>query len=256
MCETSIFENSYVSGIIGSFLASFLTIFTLKFFDFYRQKIKHAKFKKIFGSYENDKLNLVLPVFTVRHDVLNTLKSARIPAPEFPLRKYTGDYIRTSKLLAQNDNTALKYLQFIISSTLGDKSVIMTDEDLSAQLDISFISFGGSSFYFKFVLDDADNNFYELNNNHFINKRDKTKSYTSNNEFDFGLILKYKHINFPTRTWIIIAGLSETGTSGAGWYLFKHWEKLSETVGEKPFALIIQVKHGVDESARQVDLLH
>jgi hypothetical protein len=256
MCDNSIFQNSYVSGIIGSFLASFLFLGTLEAYKFYKLKIRQSKFKKIFGTYDNDKLNLVLPVFCVRPDVLNELKKTNIQLPEFPLITQSRKAIRSSKLFAKKDYSSLKYLLDIIAVTLGDKSVIVSDEDLSSQLDLSFISFGGSSFYFDFVLKDSDNTFYDIENNlFFVNKRDATKKFTGTADFDYGLILKYKHGNFPNRTWIVIAGLGETGTSGAGWYLSKNWAKLADTVKDKPFGIIIQVKHGVDESAKQVDIL-
>lgn len=255
MCNTSIFQNPYISGIIGSFLASFLFLGTTECYRLYKLKIRRSKFKKVFGTYDKDKLNLVLPVFRVRQDVLTKLTETDIQAPEFPLIKHNGVFIRTSKLLAEKDNTSLKYLLDIISSTLGDKSVIVTDEELSSQLDLSFISFGGSSFYFTFVLNDADNSYYSIEQNHFVNKRDTTIRFTPNHEFDYGLILKYRHANFPNRTWIVIAGLSETGTSGAGWFLSKNWQKIADIVDKKPFGIIVQVKHGIDESAKQVDIV-
>jgi len=169
--------------------------------------------------------------------------------------KHNDAHIRTSKLIAYKDTTSLKYLLDIISATLSDKSLIITDEDLSNHLDLSFISFGGSSFYFNYILNETDNTFYSILDGGFVNKRDNTKRFVINNEFDYGLILKYKHINFPNRIWIVIAGLGESGTSGAGWYLSKYWEELSNTFQENPFGLIVQVKHGIDESAKQVDSL-
>ncbi len=56
MCKANnIFENAYVSGIIGSLIAGFVTIGVLEFNKYYKRKIQHSKFKKIFGSYDTDK---------------------------------------------------------------------------------------------------------------------------------------------------------------------------------------------------------
>jgi hypothetical protein len=153
MCRpVSIFENPYLSGVIGSFIASFLTIGVLEFYKYYKRKIQHSKFRKIFGSYSSDKLNLVLPTLRVRQDIIDRLKILNFPDSDFPLIRLGGAHIRTSKLLAFSDTTSLKYLLDIISGTLGDKSLVTTDEDLSNHLDLSFISFGGTSFYCSYIL--------------------------------------------------------------------------------------------------------
>jgi hypothetical protein len=254
MCRpVSIFENPYLSGVIGSFIASFLTIGVLEFYKYYKRKIQHSKFRKIFGSYSSDKLNLVLPTLRVRQDIIDRLKILNFPDSDFPLIRLGGAHIRTSKLLAFSDTTSLKYLLDIISGTLGDKSLVTTDEDLSNHLDLSFISFGGTSFYCSYILNEPENKYYNFDGNDIVSKSDMSKRFTNGNGFDYGFIIKYKHANFPKRIWIVIAGLGDTGTSGAGWYLARHWEELSDLFQENAFGIVIKVKNGVDESAIKVD---
>jgi len=169
------------------------------------------------------------------------------------LIKYGDAAYRSSKLIAYADTASLKYLLERISNTLGDISTIITDEDLSKHLDLSFISFGGSNFYCSAVINHPDNKYYYFDGDTIVSKSDNSKRFINGDGYDYGLIIKYKHPSFTTRTWIVIAGIGETGTSGAGWYLATHWEELSKLIGEKPFGIVVKVNNGVDESAEKVD---
>jgi len=254
MCETiSIFQNPYVSGIIGSFIASFLTIGVLEIYRSYNKKIRNSSFKKLFGTYSETKLNLILPELSVRPEIPGLLKNIRFPQPDYPLVKMGGGFVGTSKLLAYYDTISMKYLLDLISSTIGNNSIITSDEQLSKHLDLSFISFGGTSFYCLYILNQRDNNYYHFEGSEIVSKKDPTKRYAIDKDHDYGLIIKYKHESFPNRTWIIIAGIGETGTSGAGWYLARHWKNIAIIYKDNPFGIIVKVKHGIDESAISVD---
>jgi hypothetical protein len=254
MCTIlDVLKNSYVSGVIGSLIAGFLTIGIIELYKFYKLRIQHAKFTKIFGLYDKEKLHLILPSLSVRPDIAAHLKTTSLPAPDFLFVKYGGTYIKSSKLLAYCDTLSLKYLIDIISNVLGSKSQITSDDDLKSNLDLSFISFGGNSFYCQYILNQPDNIFYSFIGDTIVSKQDSTKVFQLDNNFDYGFIIKYKHINFPNRVWIIIAGLGETGTSGAAWYLSKNWSRLSKSFNEKPFGVVVKVKHGIDGSAIEVD---
>lgn len=86
MCKTNtILENPYFSGVIGSLIASFLTFGFIGLRKYYIHKIQGSKFKKIFGSYENEKLNLVLPALRVRPDIIKHLRDIDFPGADFPL---------------------------------------------------------------------------------------------------------------------------------------------------------------------------
>ena len=254
MCDNNgPLENAYTTGIIGSLIASFLTMGIIRFKKYYILKLKHSKFKDIFGSYKNDRLNLVLPALQVRSDVMTLVKTSRLQDADFPLLKVGGSFVRASKLIPYSDTIALKYLLDLISSTLGDKAFITTDEDLLKHLNLSFISFGGTSFYCSYVLGQPDNKFYYFNGNDIVSKANPLNRFTNGNGIDYGLIIKYKHKEFSKRTWIIIAGLGETGTSGAAWYLATHWKEISKIFKNKSFGIIVKVDNGIDESAKIVD---
>lgn len=254
MCTANKFyEDALVSGIIGSLIAGFLTIGILELYKYYKLEIQHRKFKKIFGIYDKDKLHLVLPKIEVRKDIIDYLRNTNFVNCEFPLSKSGGINIKSSKLLPYSDTISLKYLIDIIASRLGSKSLITVDEDLSKHLDLSFISFGGTSFYCSLVLQEPENKYYYFDNTDIVSKKDNSTRFKMTNEFDYGFIIKYKPVDFPGRIWIVIAGLGESGTSGAGWYLSRHWEELSNLFQNKAFGIVVKVKHGIDESAIKVD---
>ena len=118
---------------------------------------------------------------------------------------------------------------------------------------MSFISFGGSNYYCSYVINEPDNKYYFFQGDYIVSKLNSAKKFKNGDGIDYGFVIKYKNTRFPNQTWIVIAGLGETGTSGAGWYLANYWEKLSDLFGEKPFGIVIKVKDGVDESADMVD---
>jgi len=252
MLLLDIFANPIVQGIIGSLIAGFLTIGIIESYKYWRLYVLHRKFKRVFGAYNKDRLQLVVPALSVRPDVLQLLQASNLQGNQFPLVKFGGAFIRSSKLLAYSDTVSLKYILDIVATTLGSKSVIVTDEDLQNQLDISLISFGGSSFYCSYVLAQQNNRFYNFNGNAIVSTQNANTSFQIDPTYDYGIIIKYKHDNFPNRTWIILAGLGESGTRGAGWFLSRNWRQLSDTFNDNPFGLVVRVNHGVDNSAIEV----
>ena len=247
-----IFADPIVQGIIGSLIAGFLTIGIIESYKYWKLYLFHRKFKKVFGTHNKDRLHLVVPALLVRPDVIQLLQASPLPGNQFPLLKFGGAFIRSSKLLAYADTVSLKYILDIVATTLGSRSVIMTDEDLQKLLDLSLISFGGSSFYCSYVLNQLNNRFYNFNGNAIVSTKNANISFQIDDTYDYGFIIKYRHDNFPKRTWIIIAGLGESGTRGASWFLSRHWRQLSDAFCDSPFGLVIKVNHGVDDSAIEV----
>ncbi len=248
----NIFSDTLIQGIIGSLIASALTIIIVESYKYWRLYIFNLKFNKLFGTCNNEKINLVLPALSVRSDVLSLLKSSTLQDNQHPLVKHGGNFISSSKLLAYADSVALKYILDIVSKALGTKSIIITDEDLRNQLDLSFVAFGGTNFYSSYVLGQTNNRFYNFNGNVIVSKQNLNSSFQINPTYDYGIILKYRHENFPNRTWIIIAGLGESGTRGASWFLSKNWRQISNRFNKNEFGLVVRVNHGIDNSAIEV----
>jgi hypothetical protein len=59
-------------------------------------------------------------------------------------------------------------------------------------------------------------------------------------------------MQFPHRTWIACAGIGEYGTSGGAWFLANKWEEIRKRAGSGPFAVIVRVRPGQDESATPI----
>lgn len=246
--------KSITEGIIGSLIAGFITIGLVEFYNVYKLKFKKNNFKKIFGYYSSDKLHLIVPAFKVRPDVIEHLKTTTLPYNGYPLNNYSGKFIKSSRLLAYADTLAAKYILDLTAEHLGPKSIFITDEYLQNKLDISFIAFGGGSFYSNYVLE--KNAFYKYDGIVIKSVKNNSKEFRSNSENDYGFIIKYIDENFPTRVWIVIAGLGESGTRGASWFLSKNWKNISKKIGSSSFGIIVQVKQGVDESAIEVDFIN
>jgi len=69
---------------------------------------------------------------------------------------------------------------------------------------------------------------------------------------DKGLIMKLPNPLFPNHTLTVCAGLGEYGTSGAAFYLSRHWEELYKRYKGQPFCVIVAVSPGSDESAKEI----
>lgn len=253
MCQTSNFAyDPYTTGIIGSVIAGFLTLGIIHIYKYLRKECWKFKLKAIFGNQENGPIKLILPVFRVREDIISFLQSQHFPDAEFPLRKYGGTFIRSEKLIGNCDTRALKYLSDLLSNKLKIKPELLIDEDLSQKLDLSFIAFGGSNFYCSYLLNEDNNPFFHTDGKSITNIQNKNE-FKVDSKYDYGLIIKYIPKNFSKKIWIIIAGIGETGTSGAAWYLSMYWKKIYKEFKTNEFGLVIKVKHGIDESAEIID---
>lgn len=69
---------------------------------------------------------------------------------------------------------------------------------------------------------------------------------------DKGIVMKLDNPYSPGYALVVCAGLGEWGTSGAAWFLARHWRALSHRFGRRPFLLIVAVTPGNDQSAHEV----
>jgi len=253
MCQASNFAyDPYVTGIIGSVIASFLTLVIIHINKTIRKKCWRFKLKAIFGEQENDPTKLILPVFRIREEIIPFLKSNGFPNSDFPLRKHDGSLVRSEKLLGNCDTRALKYVSDLLSNKMNIKPELVIDEDLLKDLDLNYIAFGGSNFYCSYLLDNDNNPFFHTTGESIINRKNRNE-FKIDYPYDYGLIMKVKPDNLPQKIWIIIVGIGETGTSGAAWYLSTHWKEIYHEFKDKEFGIIIKVKEGIDGSADIVD---
>ncbi len=152
---------------------------------------------------------------------------------------------------------ALNHVAAAIQRKSKEAIKISRDYDLDAERDISFVSFGGpmSNYKTEDINDETANDlarFDEGGTGFFVDAQTGDRILERKPGFDYGLILKIHPTDHPKRTWLACAGYSEWGTSGAAWYLANHWEDIYQYAEREPFAVVVEVQPGQDESARLV----
>jgi len=144
-----------------------------------------------------------------------------------------------------------------IGEGVGRTPKLQSDNEVRSLLDLDFISFGGLSSNFK--TDDCQSNTgnllaaFDQANGRFIDPATgEIIADCSDRRFDYGLILKTRPAQFPERAWLMCAGFAEWGTSGSAWYLARRWDAIRKEAKDRPFAVVVRVRPGQDESAESI----
>lgn len=161
---------------------------------------------------------------------------------------------------------ASSYIAALLGLSGKLRPLLVSDTEASSLLDSNFISFGGpgSNYKTEDALASEANIFIRMSPNSFSLLTGVDIPFTCSNEADHGFILRITPPEFPTRSWIVCAGLGEWGTSGSAWFLANKWKKLVEKVYPlayrsgvmhiPDFMAVIRVRPGQDQSARMVAL--
>ncbi len=132
---------------------------------------------------------------------------------------------------------------------------IRSDIELDERMDISFLSVGGvNNFKSLDVIENESNIFLKFGGGGIQSKTLNGSIAKIEGKIDCGLILKIHPENNPNRTWICVAGIGEWGTSGASWWLSRHWKTICKRAKEKPFACVTKTVYGSDDSTSLVHL--
>ena len=150
---------------------------------------------------------------------------------------------------------ASSYIINSLSSDRKDVIPVIPDEDAFKILDRTIVSFGSpsSNLVSDLILREPRNryvNFGQTNGMPCINNLVTQKQHVGfqgPSPKDIGLILKIQNERFPNQNLFVCAGLGESGTSGAAWYLARHWRKFRN---QADFGIVLEVEIGSDESAR------
>ncbi|MHA8054720.1 hypothetical protein VR611_02110 [Aquirufa nivalisilvae] len=244
--------NTFNEGISASIIASFAVLSFQLIWNLIIKKYYKYRFKNLFGYYENKNLKLVIPELTLRQEVKQLIyKAKKIQNNEYPFKNNSDKHVSSSKLFPYADTKALNYTLSVVAKYIKGNNYTITNDSIKDNLDFSLIAFGGINFYCQYFLSDPDNRFLKIGDNEII-ALDNNNTYKIDSDYDYGFIIKTKIKNLPDNTWILIAGLAESGTSGAGWFLSKNWKELSKSFNDKSFAIIVKVRHGSDSSATEV----
>ncbi len=105
---------------------------------------------------------------------------------------------------------------------------------------------------------ESSNTFFQLaqeGNETFIkaiSDKERDRGFQLPNWKDCAILMRIRNTRFPEHFFFVCAGLGKWGTSGASWYLVKHWESLYKEFKNEDFAIILEVDLRSDTSASRV----
>ena len=241
--------NSSLWNIILNIIGGILTIVFTAFIKLLIKRFYRSKFKRLFGIKDMIKpYYLVYGELKLREDLFDSNhESVKYPVIKREMDAKFGFSI-TPVSVAELRTT--RYLTECFSSHLKFNTIISNDYDIKQKLDISFITFGGPAGNFKSqdILMNDENNLIRFDGRNItLLPLRETISYEAG--YDYGIILKIHPKQFLNNSWFLCSGINEWGTSGAAWYLAKHWKKIYKVAKSGNFALVVKVRPGQDESA-------
>lgn len=230
--------------------------------NFIVQKYWQGKFKAVFGAdvVKTGSFHLVYGEFILSNPINQFLITQGITHPyqkSVPVFPQAGNAFSISNPVSIAEVRAANYLSSVIGVNTKNTPVLSSDIEIKSKLDASFISFGGSGGNHKTndIITSDSNQLVKVDGSQIISVRSSKPILTTQaltNQNDYGLILKINPKQFTTpRVWIMCAGFGEWGTSGAAYYLAHKWEEIYKWAGDSGFAIIVNVRNGQDESAKE-----
>jgi hypothetical protein len=155
---------------------------------------------------------------------------------------------------------ASTYIAMLLGRPKNLQPQLFSDVEVSSVLDSNFVSFGGSGSNYKTadILASRSNIFIRMAHTGFSLPSGESLPFSCSRAADHGFILRIIPPEFPTRSWIVCAGLGEWGTSGAAWFLANKWTELIRSIHPiayrsgimriPDFLAIIRVVPGQDQS--------
>jgi hypothetical protein len=251
MCNTFL-QNEDVKSLLINLLGGALVILLDRLYLYLRKRMRSYRYKKIFGKDIRDNFYIVYGKM-----LLKTVYDKNGKIEEWPYEKANGAIFKISEPVSFTETKSAKYISESITKNTQSAPTIISDEEIKDKLDISYCSLGGYNNHKTIDILKAENNYYvdyDLTRAKIVSKLDSDKSFQIDNKYDYAVIIKLKNKNFPNRTQICVAGLGESGTSGASWFIANRWELLLKRAKRNDFGAIIRVEFNKDESAEIVEL--
>ena len=196
------------------------------------------------------------------------LTDSRLTQPDPPVYRYVKRYHdgRALQILGPAGNVPgsaeMRAVSYILNSLRTYRArpiAVIDDASALGNLNRTIIALGGplSNEITDFVLRETSNRFVEFGQEGhvtFIRDKKSDKKFKSHHgavRKDYGVIMRLPNMRFPGHLFLTCAGLGEWGTSGAAWYLARQWRNLQREFNG-PFAVVVEVEIGSDESARRV----
>ena len=259
--------KAIIWNIVGGLIVSIMTMVYIKFQHrfrcFHRQRLLGFRFQA--GT-----------------DVRITYGQFTLPAIRDPQGKPVPyRYVKTPRRSSGQQNTSVgfsmehpvsecevrasTYITTLLAYPGTLRPMLMSDNDAETLLDSNFIALGGpgSNYKTEDILASPANTFVDMNAGFSLKSGEALPS-ECNNQTDHGIILRVTSPQFPSRSWIVCAGIGEWGTSGAAWYLANKWKGLLSAVHPVAYRLgfcsipdflaVIRVVRYQDQSAEIVAL--
>ncbi|MEV0027897.1 hypothetical protein [Nocardia sp. NPDC050793] len=223
-----------------------------------------------FGSEMIDRgATLVVPTFELATRSVEVLEAAGIPRQHIFSKRasvFNAQHrIDVPTALAENDVRGMLYVMSMMQRHDGMTVEIQSDREVVLACDRPYISFGLSS-------NDCTHMYLESTNTPLFTIQDTAPShgpylehlvladghrYSSDDSRNIGIIARVRPSAdlHPDRYWILCAGLGSRGTTGASWYLAKHWRTLQERAIDREFVAVISVRTYSDQTAYLEHLL-
>ncbi len=206
------------------------------------QKLRSRAFGQIFGS-DLDELYVIYP--SLNSPTRDTMYSK----PQSQVPRILVFAINLTTLNSNAITRSVSHLAYAIGRCSKSLPRIRSDVEMDPLMDISFVTMGGlTNFKSIDVLDNDSNTFLQFKNDRIVSRSSQKTIAKAEGRTDCALILKIHPANNPERTWLCVAGIGEWGTSGAAWWLSRHWKLLRKRAKNKPFACITKTTIGSDDS--------
>ena len=260
----SIFPD-VAGSVIGGIIVAILTPVCI----YSARRLRHWRFKRVFGpdAHKKGKYHIVYAKLALDKDLIGDGNRRNYPYSKQarPSRhSSTGEIFSMENPVSSCEFRAAKYLASLFGLYTGTQPELTSDIDIDSKLDLSFVSLDGplSNWKTDDALNDASNRLVTMTPDKFVWVRNGREVLDLDRNFDYGLILKIRPDGFENRVWIVCAGISEWGTSGAAWYLLNRWQEILRYNrpwrfafgfgGTADFAAIVRVRPGQDESAKLI----
>lgn len=206
--------------------------------------IKSWKFRQVFGNDVTKEFHIIYILYVSPDRSIRFLK----PKQTVPGRRPFGG-INLTTINSCATTRALGCLVHMFGENSRTPPVILTDSDTDTDMDLSFVSIGGvTNFKTLDLLDNSSNLFLDIEDKSIVAKTSRLPLVTfRSGNYDYGFIIKIHPAENTHRTWICCGGFGEWGTSGAAWFLSKHWKKIRTFAKSKEFVYITRTRGATDE---------
>ena len=203
-------------NIVGGLVVAFLAVSV----QWIMKKLRCRAFRQVFGN-DLDNFYIVYPSYHSPNKDTTFSK---------PLSKVPRQSITTINLTGVNSNASTRgvgHLSYAMGNYSPSLPHIRSDIELDQRMDISFVSVGGLNNYKSYDIFENSSNIFLTFGRDGIQSRTLGESIANiEGKADYGLILKIHPEHNPNRTWLCVAGIGEWGTSGASWWLSRHWRTI------------------------------